>query len=152
MAAHPFPVGEILRFLHLVAAAYWLGGLIALALVAAIASRRLESEAFASLMSSAGNAFMWGAIVAAAVLATSGIALAAGHLKNAGELASTAWGRTLLEKTGLVVVAAALAALHSMAGRRAAVRRWRIASRALSPAILLVTLGIFYLAARLAAT
>ena len=139
------------RVIHLVAAAYWLGGLLTLAIVAVSARRRLEAGAFAPLMASAGRTFAWGALVAGLLLAVSGIAMASAHLGSAADLASSAWGRTLLEKTGLVAIAVALTATHSVAGARTASHRWRMVSRALSPAILVVTLGIFYLAARLAA-
>ena len=139
------------RVIHLVAAAYWLGGLLTLAIVAVAARRRLEAGAFAAVMASAGRTFMWGALVAGLLLAVSGVAMASAHLGSAADLTSSAWGRTLLEKTGLVAIAVALTATHSVAGARATSRSWRIASRVLSPAILAVTLGIFYMAARLAA-
>lgn len=139
------------RVIHLAAAAYWLGGLLTLAIVAVSARRRLDSGAFATVMASAGRTFMWGALVAGLLLAVSGVAMASAHLGSAAGLTSTSWGRTLLEKTGLVALVVALSAMHSVAGARAASGNWRIASRALSPAILVVTLAIFYMAARLAA-
>lgn len=138
------------RVIHLAAAAYWLGGLITLAVVAVAARRRLDSGAFATVMASAGRTFMWGAVAAGLLLAVSGVAMASTHLRTAGELTSTSWGRILLEKSGLVALAVALSAAHSVAGARSDSPSRRVASRALSPAILAVTLGIFYLAARLA--
>jgi len=139
------------RLVHLAAAAYWLGGLVTLAIVAVAARRRLDAGMFATVMASAGRSFMWGAVVAGGLLAVSGVALASTHVSSAGDLATSSWGRTLLEKTGLVVLVVALSAVHSVAGARAASRSWRLASRALSPAILAVTLGIFYMGVRLAA-
>ncbi len=139
------------RLVHLAAAAYWLGGLVTLAIVAVAARRRLDAEMFSTVMASAGRSFMWGAIVAGVLLAVSGVSLASSHVSSPGDLATTSWGRTLLDKTGLVVLVVALSAVHSVAGARAASPGWRIASRALSPAILAVTLGIFYMGIRLAA-
>ena len=64
-------------------------------------------------------------------------------------LATTPAGRTLALKTVLAIFAVLLTLLHSWTGSRRT-HRAVIASRALSAAILLLTLGIFYLASRLA--
>jgi copper transport protein len=137
------------RFGHLVAAAYWLGGLIALAIVALVARRTLPPDRFGFLMRRAGRTFAVGAVVAGLVLAASGIALARGRLPSWEALTTTPWGRTLALKTILAVVVTLLALVHSWMGSRTE-RFAVLVSRALSPAILLVTLAVFYLAARLA--
>lgn len=139
---------DVWRLIHLVAAAYWLGGLILLAVIAVVARRALDDAAFRPLMARAGRTFLVGSLIAGAAIALSGVAMAAGHLHGLGDLRSTAWGRTLEVKTGLVVALVGLAGLHSFAGSRGS-RAWVVASRALSPVILLVTLGVFYLAVRL---
>jgi putative copper export protein len=137
------------RFLHLVAAAYWLGGLIVLAIVALVARRTLAREDFGFLMRRSGRVFATGAIFAGLLLAASGVALARERVVSVEALLTTPWGRTLALKTALAMLAVVLTLVHSWTGSRKA-RRAVIASRALSPAILLLTLGIFYLASRLA--
>ena len=137
------------RFLHLIAAAYWLGGLIVLAIVALVARKTLASEEFGLLMRRSGRVFAIGAIFAGLLLAASGVALARERVVSVEALATTPWGRTLALKTALAIIAVVLTLVHSWTGSRST-HRAVIASRALSPAILLLTLGIFYLASRLA--
>ena len=137
------------RLIHLVAAAYWLGGLIMLAVFAVIARRSLDDSAFRPLLARAGRAFLVGSLLAGAAIAVSGVALASAHLHGLGDLRSTDWGRTLETKTSLAILLVILAGLHSFAGSRAS-RTWVVASRVLSPLILVVTLAVFYLAVRLA--
>jgi putative copper export protein len=143
-------VDEAWRLLHLIAAAYWLGGLIALAMLAVVAHRLLEAEAFRALMTRAGRAFLAGSVVAWALIAVSGVSMAAGRLHNLGELQSTGWGRTLELKSGIALVAIILTAVHSVAGARSSSTGWVATSRVLSPLILVTTLAIYYLAVRLA--
>lgn len=137
------------RLVHLVAAAYWLGGLIVLAVVAVTARRTLDLEAFRKVMASAGRAFLAGSVIAWLAIAVSGVAMASSHLHSLDDLHATTWGQTLEAKTGLAVAAVILATAHSVAGGRNRSRGWVTASRVLSPIILLVTLGIFYFAVRL---
>jgi len=139
---------EAWRLIHLVAAAYWLGGLIVLAMVAVVARRNLEPASFRKVMAGSGRAFLAGSVIAWLAIAVSGVALARSHLHNLGELRTTSWGNTLEAKTGLAVVAVTLSAVHSVAGRHRSTG-WVKASRFLSPIILIVTVGIFYLAVRL---
>ena len=141
---------EAWRLLHLLAAAYWLGGLIVLAMLAVVAHRLLEPEAFRSLMTGAGRAFLAGSVVAWVVIAVSGAAMAAGRLHGLGRLQTTGWGRTLELKSGLALLAVILTAVHSVAGARGSSAGWVATSRVLSPLILLTTLAIYYLAVRLA--
>ena len=142
-------MGEAWRLIHLVAAAYWLGGLIVLALVAVVARRNLEPESFRKVMAGSGRTFLAGSVIAWLAIAVSGVAMASSHLHNLGELRTTSWGNTLEAKTGLAMVAVSLAAVHSVAGGRHRSAGWVRASRFLSPIILIVTVGIFYLALRL---
>ena len=137
------------RLIHLVAAAYWLGGLIVLAMVAVVARRNLDPEAFRKVMAASGRAFLAGSVIAWLAIAVSGVAMATSHLHSLGELRTTSWGNTLEAKTGLAVVAVTLAAAHSVAGGSNRSPGWVRASRFLSPMILIVTVGIFYLAVRL---
>ena len=137
------------RLLHLLAAAYWMGGLIVLAMLAVVAHRVLDQAEFRILMSSAGRAFLTGSLAAWAVIAISGVAMAAGRLHGIDGLQSTAWGRTLEAKTGFALFAVLLTTAHSLAGKKTWSPGSVAASRFLSPLILLATLGIFYLAVRL---
>jgi putative copper export protein len=137
------------RFLHLVAAAYWLGGLLLLAVVAVVAVRSLDQPAYRRLMARVGRSYLAGSLVAWLTLAVTGWIMARERVASAAALGSTAWGRTLELKTGLAVAAVILTLAHSWAGSRVSDLAIR-ASRILSPLILALTLGIFYLAARLA--
>ena len=141
--------GELWRFLHLVAAAYWLGGLIVLAFVAVLAARSLERPAFRGLMSQVGRAYLGGSLVAWFLLAVTGVAMARERIPTLAAAGSTPWGRALELKTGLAIAAVILTVVHSWAGSRASGRAI-LASRVLSPIILILTLAIFYLASRLA--
>lgn len=143
---------SIWRLVHLVAAAYWLGGLIMLAVVAIVASRTLEPPAFRALMARTGRAFAVGALLAGAAIALSGVAMAASRLHGWSDLQTTAWGRALGAKTILAALLVVLAAFHSYAGSRTSSRRWVMASRILSPVLLLVTLVVLYLAVTLTET
>jgi copper transport protein len=98
------------------AAAYWLGGLIVLAIVALVAQRTLAPEDFSFLMRRSGRAFATGAIVAGLLLAASGVALARERVVSVEALAITPWGRTLALKTALAMVAAVLTLVHSWTG------------------------------------
>jgi putative copper export protein len=142
-------VDEAWRVLHLLAAAYWLGGLIMLAMLAIVARSTLDAQAFRSLMAAAGRAFLAGSAAAWAVIAISGVGLASSRMRGLADLGSTGWGRTLSLKTGMALLAILLTAIHSFAGSRTSSPAWLAASRALSPLILLVTIAIFYLAVRL---
>ena len=140
---------EALRLLHLLAAAFWLGGLIVLGMLAAVSHRILDAESFQTLMVSAGRAFLGGSAIAWIVIAASGVVMAAGRIQGVGQLQSTGWGRTLEAKTGLALLAVVLAGAHSVAGRKTSSAGWVMASRVLSALVLLVTVGVFYFAVRL---
>ncbi len=143
---------SVWRLVHLIAAAYWLGGLIMLAVVAVVAGRSLEPPAFRALMARTGRAFAVGALLAGAAIALSGVAMAASRLHGWNDLRTTAWGHTLVAKTILAALLVVLAAVHSYAGSRTSSRRWVTASRILSPVLVLVTLAVFYLAVTLTET
>ena len=141
---------ELWRLLHLLAAGTWLGGLVLLAVVAVVARRRLDEADFRRLMAGAGRGFAITSAVAWTVIAVSGAGMAwprlHGQLANLG---ATAWGNLLEAKTGLAALAVALTVAHSYAGARTGSRPWVLASRVLSPVILLLTIAIFWLAVRM---
>jgi putative copper export protein len=137
------------RWLHLVAASFWLGGLIMLAIVTMSARSLLDRPTFRTLIGRLGRAFLAGSVIAWALLGLSGLGLAASRLHSVRDLPSTGFGRTLTAKTALFLLAIAATVAHSIAGGRTSAVAVRL-SRGLTPLILLVTLAIFYLAARLA--
>lgn len=138
-----------MRFLHLLGAAYWLGGVITLAVIALVAARSLERPAFQTLMVRAGWTYASGAVAAGALLAGTGIALAGQHLTSVAGSWTTSWGRTLLLKTALALLVMLLTLGHAIAGTRGG-RTARIATRGISPVIAALTLAIFALGVRLA--
>ncbi len=142
---------ELIRWFHLLAASLWLGGLAMLALTAVVGLRSLERGAFKDLMVRLGRSFLYASIVIWTTLAITGWLMAAHHLASLGALWSTAWGRTLTEKIGLAVLILATAAVHVITGRGQS-RGLLVISRAMAVLIAVETLGVFYLAARLAET
>ena len=141
---------EYWRLIHLVAAAFWLGGMILLAVIAVVAARTLDRPTFGRFMVRAGQAFAAGAAIAGVVIAVSGAAMAWPRLGyTLSNLPSTAFGRLLEAKTSLAALAVALAAVHALTGRRTDSRMAIVASRAISVLLLLVTLAIFWLAVRM---
>jgi putative copper export protein len=141
---------ETWRLIHLVAAAFWLGGLIFLAVVAVIAARTLDRPTFRSLMSRTGRAFLLGSVIAWALIGVSGAAMAWPRLGySLLALPRTDFGRLLETKTSLAVLVVALTAVHAMAGRRTDSRYAVAVSRVVSPLLFVVTLGIFWMAVRM---
>jgi putative copper export protein len=143
-------VDEAWRLLHLVAAAFWLGGLVLLAVVAIIASRTLERAAFKGLMSRTGKAFAVASVIAWGVIGVSGAAMAWPRLGyTLTNLRATDFGRLLETKTSLAILVIGLTVVHSVLGRRAESRSAVIASRVISPLLFAVTVGIFWMAVRM---
>ena len=60
---------EAWRLIHLVAAAFWLGGMISLAIIAVIAARTLERPTFRRFMARAGRSFAVASVIARATIA-----------------------------------------------------------------------------------
>ena len=138
----------LIRFVHLMAAAYWLGGLVMLALVVVVGIRVLEREALRTLLVPLARTFALGALVAGLLLAGTGYLLASRRLFGLEALSSTAYGRRLALKLLLVVLTLAATALHVALGRSAS-RRMLIVSRSMAVVAFLLTVGVFYVAAGL---
>ena len=138
----------IWRWLHLLAAGFWLGGLIMLAIVTMSALRVVERATFRDLIRRVGQAFLVGSLIAWVALALSGIAMATTRLGSTAALLDTAYGRILSLKSVLFIVVILATFAHTVAGGRSSPAAIRT-SRLLSPVILLLTLAIFYLAVRL---
>lgn len=137
------------RWVHIVAASFWLGGLITLAVVAITARRTLDHDQFSRFMARAGRAFLTGSVVAWLALGLTGFVMAHAQLHGWGELQTTPWGRILGAKTALAIGVIVLAGVHSYAGGRTSSPAWIRTSRVLSPLIAALTLVIYYLAVRL---
>jgi uncharacterized membrane protein len=117
---------DLVLYLHLVAMAFFLGGQLLVA--ASVPALRREPE----LLRAVARRFGWGSLVALAVLAVTGVALASHeHLWSDG---------TLQLKIGLVVVLVALGLLHLRVPRLVA----------LQGAIFVLTLLVVWLGVRLA--
>jgi copper transport protein len=137
------------RWLHLIAAGFWIGGLVMLAIVTMAARAAVDRETFRLLIRRIGRAFLVGSMIAWALLAVSGLAMARTRVQSISALGSTAYGRTLAAKSLLFLLAILGTVGHTAAGGRSSPIAIRV-SRLLSPIILLLTLAIFYLAVRLA--
>jgi putative copper export protein len=133
------------RWLHLVAAAFWLGGLLMLAIVTLSSVRVLERQAFGMLIRRVGRTFLAGSVIAWVLLGVSGVGMTLARLHSAAELSSTSFGRILSLKTGFFLLAILLTIAHTIAGARSTPAAIRL-SRMLSPLIFVLTLAIFYLA------
>ena len=141
-------VETLIRFVHLLAAAYWLGGLVMLALVVVVGTRLLDRDAFRALLVPLARSFAWGALVAWLLLAATGYLLASRRLSGVEALSGTSYGRRLTLKLVLVVMTLAATALHVLLGRSTS-RRLLIVSRSMAMVAFLLTVGVFYAAARL---
>src|SRR5215470_17890334 len=118
----------VLLWLHLVGAALWLGGLVALAMAVLVALRTLPSEMFRVFVRHAGWAF--------AGLSTLACLLIAGRL---------GWPELVRIKTAVAGALLAATALHVVTGRVPASRLAVATSRALAVLIFGGTLVIFWL-------
>ncbi len=91
---------------HIIAAGTWLGTLAVLLLVAAPAAWRSSQEGRGRTIADLVHAFSPLALTAAGVVVLTGVLNAIRHLETLSVLWETAWGRTLLVKVALVLVAA----------------------------------------------
>lgn len=136
---------SFLLFLHLLAAAFWLGGLLMLPLAVIPAVRLPEREAGRFVIRRLGWSFAAGAGVAWLLLLVTGVVMARSHLSSLSDLGTTHFGRTLEDKSGLAIIALAAAVAHVVTGRSGS-RTLIRTSRALALVTLLATLGVFYYA------
>lgn len=94
---------------HVLAAATWVGGLIALALALRIARRHQDAAEGARLVGRFSTLATWTVLA----LAAGGLALAGIHVRALAALTSTAYGGVLLVKTALVVAVLTVAAYNN---------------------------------------
>ena len=129
----------VLLWLHIIAAAIWLGGLVMLAVAVVAALRTLEREQFRAFIRVAARVFAGLALVAWLLLGATGLAMA----ERRG------WSRLLVDKTGLAVLVVVLTVVHTLLGMRTGSRAAVMASRTVAVLIFLATLGIFWMAVNL---
>jgi copper transport protein len=98
--------------LHVVAMSAWLGGLAFLVLAVPAATRALEPEARTRLLAGALARFSPLALAAVATLAVTGVVQAFVEVRHLDALTSTAFGRAVLIKVGLLAVLIGLGALN----------------------------------------
>lgn len=130
-AASPhFVLSVTLDMLHVSAAGLWVGGLL-LVLVAGIpAMRRLTEGNSDAAVSALVNSFHPLALFCAPLVVAAGLGTSWIRLGGFGEIVETPYGRTLLLKTALVLVVAAVGGYNAIRARRAlgtpdATRRFR---------------------------
>jgi putative copper export protein len=154
-------VWTLVRFLHVLGAAVWVGGMIALGAVAVPAARRAGDPAAARRVITAA-ARRFGAIgaVALVAIAATGFGLIHHRGLSLDQLADSEYGRRIVAKMVLLVLMAVVALLHSLwqgpqvrraqeAGADAATRRWRILGAAFDGFLLLAALATLWLAVSL---
>ncbi|WP_214325978.1 hypothetical protein [Nonomuraea sediminis] len=141
---------SVVRFLHVVSAALWVGGQLTVSLVVLpLARRLLDAERRAAVLRAVGKRFgLFTIAVFLPVQITTGVAIAAHKGVTWESLAEPGYGRILAAKLGLfcaVMVAAALHGWASGTGRPGTARVLAVAS-------LVGSLGIVLLATALPAT
>lgn len=114
--------------LHVGAAAVWAGGIVCLLLPVRAATARLDGEDRTRLLVVTLDRFSPLALLAVVALAVSGVVQALVLLGGVGDLLSSAYGRLVLVKAGLLLVLAALGALQ----RRRVMPRLRAAAQSAS--------------------
>ena len=128
-----------LLWLHLVAAATWLGGLVVLAVAVVAALRTLERDQFRAFVRVAARIFAVVAAAAWVVLGITGLAMAQ----------QRGWSRLLVDKTVLAAAIVVLTVLHTVLGTRTGSRAAVVTSRTLAVVIFLATLAVYWMAVNL---
>ncbi|MHB1486876.1 MAG: hypothetical protein ACYCZM_04890 [Acidimicrobiales bacterium] len=141
-------IWAVVLFLHVLAAVFWVGGQIMLAVVVLPLLRRQGDPVLTRTLAVAtGRRF---AMITSAglfpVLVVTGLLLAWHNGVRLSSLGTTAYGRTLLLKVVIVAVTFALTVAHGVVARRLP----GSAGRALAVATLALSVGIVLLAATLA--
>ncbi len=141
---------SVVRFLHVLSAALWVGGQLTVSLVVLpLARRMLDEERRARVMTAVGRRF--GLITAAVFLPVqlgTGVAIAWHKGVTWASLAEPGYGRILAAKLGLFCAVMAAAGLHGWANGAG----HRRVARALAIASLIGSIGVILLATALPAT
>ena len=110
---------------HVLAAAVWMGGVVAFA-VALWPSGRMSRADAVALARACRRPFAWVAGVSVAIVAATGLYSAGAQVASVDALLTTGYGQELIAKTALVVVAGALGLANARLLRRGSRRAARI--------------------------
>jgi putative copper export protein len=151
----------LVRFLHVLGAACWVGGMIVLGAVAVPAARRAgDRDAGRRVITAAARRFgVIGALAFAALIAT-GFGLIHHRGVAVDELGQSGYGRRILAKIGLLAAMGVVTLLHALwqgprarraeeAGDPVAARRWRLLGAAFDGFLLVAALAALWLAVSL---
>lgn len=153
----------LVRFLHLLGAASWVGGMIVLGAVAVPAARAAGDRAAGRrVITSAARRFGVVGALAWALLLGTGFALLDHRGLGLGDLPDSDYGRRVLAKIGLLLTMGVVTLLHGLwqgprvrraeaAGDAAGARRWRLLGAAFDGFLLLAALATLWLAVSLVA-
>lgn len=156
-------VWTLVRFLHVLGAACWVGGMIVLGAVAVPAARRAGDRAASRrVITSAARRFGAVGALAFGVLVATGLALIDQRGISLAELPDSEYGRRILAKIGLLAAMGVVTVAHGLwqgprvrraeeAGDLAAARRWRLVGAAFDGFLLLAALATLWLAVSLVA-
>lgn len=153
----------LVRFLHLLGAASWVGGMIVLGAVAVPAARAAgDPTAGRRVITSAARRFGVVGALAWIVLLGTGFALLDDRGLGLGDLTDSDYGRRVLAKIFLLLAMGVVSLLHGLwqgphvrraeaAGDPAEARRWRLLGAAFDGFLLLAALATLWLAVSLVA-
>lgn len=154
-------VWTLVRFLHVLGAAVWVGGMIVLGAVAVPAARAGgDPVAGRRVLTAAARRFGAVAGLAWLVILVTGLGLLDHRGLSVADLPDSDYGRRLLAKIGLLLAMGVVAGLHALwqgprvrraeaAGDPAAERRYRALGGALDGFLLLASLAALWLAVSL---
>lgn len=154
-------IWTLVRFLHVLGAATWVGGMIAIGAVAVPAARAAgDRDAGRRVMTSAGRRFGLLGAAAWVVILGSGFGLLHHRGLALGDLPGSDYGRRLIAKICLLAAMGVVSVLHSLwqgprarrleeAGDLAGARRWRLVGAGFDGFLLVAALATLWLAASL---
>jgi copper transport protein len=120
-ASKEFRLAVVSDWLHLVAGAFWVGGLFHLALTIGLVLRGFDKRERPGMLHRIVRLFTRTAVPTVILLVLAGLYNTWAHVESFGSLWSTIYGRTLLLKLVLVTLMLALGALHNFHfGKKAA--------------------------------
>lgn len=147
----------LVRFLHVLGAACWVGGMITLGVVAVPAARLAGDRAAGRrVITSAARRFGVVGALAFAVLIVTGFGLIHHRGIAVGDLGGSDYGRRVLTKMGLLAAMGVVTLVHALwqgprarrseaAGDLATARRWRLLGAAFDGFLLLAALATLWL-------
>lgn len=151
----------LVRFLHVLGACAWVGGMIAIGAVAVPAARAAgDRDAGRRVMTSAGRRFGVLGLVAWVVILVTGFGLLDHRGLSPADLGDSEYGRRLLAKVVLLLAMGVVTVLHALwqgprarrleeAGDPEGARRWRLLGATFDGFLLLAALATLWLAVSL---